>query len=145
MQTFFAELWTLLAPILATALVGTLSAVGVSIRNQVHSRFVADGYDIAAKAAAGWINTQLAVTPQDVVAITEMSPQGNPIHPLANAAVDYMKQSFPEAIAKVEKATGKKLGNGEIASDIFGALGKFLPGPFGAIAGVAGTLLKQRA
>lgn len=149
-----------LEPTLITLFVAILTALGVIITKFATDHFgaktamlVSEGYQIAIDNAAGWLKTFLegkTVTPTPVSTITAAPPvaatSGLTVNtPAVQTAVAYMKASFPDAIVAVEKAQGGlKLGNGELASDILGALGKLLPGPVGVIAGAIGSVIKPK-
>jgi len=99
-------------------------------------------YQMAADSAAGWLKTYLdsksgAAGEATATALT-------PASPAVQAAVGYMKDAFPEAVAKIAATSRAPLGDTDIAADILGAFGKLLPGPIGVIAGVAATVVKPK-
>lgn len=76
------------------------------------SQVVTNVWNEAAAMAAGWLNAHRTST--GALTVT---------HPDVQAAVDYFKKSFPDAIARVQPT-----GDSEIANDILGQFGKMFGG-----------------
>ncbi len=147
---------TAIEPTLITLFTAILTALGVIITKFVTDHFGAktamlesQGYQMASEYAAGWLKTYLDTLAGSTAALASTTAVPVPATPLTiNApvvqdAVKYMKQSFPDAIHKIETSTGSKLGDHELAADILGAFGKIAPGPLGLGAGLLAGILKK--
>lgn len=133
--------WTQIQPVLMDLLTVLVVAVGGYLTKLVSDHFGAKAaqsvnqlYQAGIDQAAGWLHIQLNLPPAPApagglvggaigtaVAVTVNTPA-------VQKAVDYLKANYPDAVDAVQKATGQKLGDGELAQDIIGALGKLLAG-----------------
>ena len=121
----------------ALAVLGALGSVVSYYAKQLlganASKAVTAVWQMGTDAAAGYMKTWLANHPDEVG--KPLTLDSLPV----KAATEFFKASFPKAVAAVEPT------DHEIGSDILASFGRMLPGPFGMIAGVAGsTLLKPK-
>lgn len=124
-------------PTLGAVAIAILTAVGTLVGTVARAKLgetigsiVSAGYNDAASYAAGWIKTHWENA--NTAALAAGLPAPPPLSANSDsvqAGVDYMRSSFPEAIAKVEKAAKRSLSDVEIASDLLGMLGNLVGGP----------------
>lgn len=126
--SWWQTLWAQVQAPLVTLAVAVMTALGTILTAKANaylgsraSEAINSVYMMAVEQAAGWLQSHIAAA-----AKTSADPAKS-FHVMANtatsslnAAVDYAKKSFPDIMGKLD------VGDGELAHDIVGALGKIV-------------------